>query len=328
MKRIEGEDEYVEINEIKSDDYIFIPNIDSPYNDKFRYKYYKLLKQDNKINLTLINEMKTIAKNNSNIVCFNLDGWFKTKMNTYNKLQKSNGNGLFVKKKVESKIERNIFQTWKRKHIKNRALLRYKYSWKKLNRNFNYTLYDDNDCEQFVKTEFPEYYDDYMHLSIPVEKADIFRYMVTYKYGGFYSDIDASCKKTIQKLYDNFKDKTFICGRESYDLTESQRIQNKFVYRNQICNWSFAASKNHELMLLIIKETIRRIRKTPFLHTLEKTGPGVFSYCIYKYVAENKINDVIILPCCFFASNYRHFKATQYERNNIYVSHHFLGSWK
>ena len=165
-----------------------------------------------------------------------------------------------------------------------------------------------------------------MSLKKPVEKADLFRYLSTYFYGGFYSDIDSSCVRPIENIYNKFKTKNFICGLESYPLNEQQRIRHQFTHTQQICNWSFACKKNHPLMKDVIDEVIKRIRDGKISDTLFLTGPGPFTYAIYNNIS--KYDDAVILPCCYFSSNFSGYRRRPEERNNEYVKHHYKGSWK
>jgi mannosyltransferase OCH1-like enzyme len=68
---------------------------------------------------------------------------------------------------------------------------------KKLNNNFKFIFYDDNDCDKFIKTYFDERtYNAYKTLNncYGAMKADFFRYCVLYKSGGVYLDIKSKIK--------------------------------------------------------------------------------------------------------------------------------------
>ncbi len=48
-------------------------------------------------------------------------------------------------------------------------------SWKNANPGWEVRFYDDNACIEFVKREFPEYFDAYKRLPKDVERSDFFR---------------------------------------------------------------------------------------------------------------------------------------------------------
>ena len=102
-----------------------------------------------------------------------------------------------------------IHQTWKTKDLDGKFKQGVQ-SWKTLNPEFEHRLYDDTDCLNFVKINYPMYLQFYKNLELPVHKADIFRYLVIHKYGGIYTDIDTLCLKNIKTTLD----KPMIIGIE------------------------------------------------------------------------------------------------------------------
>ena len=66
-------------------------------------------------------------------------------------------------------------------------------SWIDLNPEYEYRFSDDNDIIEFLKADFPDYLDGYNKLKYGASKADLWRYLIMYKYGGVYADIDCKC---------------------------------------------------------------------------------------------------------------------------------------
>jgi len=63
-------------------------------------------------------------------------------------------------------------------------------SIKKQNPEFKIFLYDEKDCQEFIKKNYSnEIYHTYMCLIPQAYKSDLWRYCVLYKYGGIYYDI-------------------------------------------------------------------------------------------------------------------------------------------
>ncbi len=94
-----------------------------------------------------------------------------------------------LKYKYINVIPLNIFQTW---HSKNLPYLMEKNVnyIRKLNPAFNYKLFDDDDCYNFIKQHFPPDVLMAFNKLIPgAYKADLWRYCVLYKLGGIYLDI-------------------------------------------------------------------------------------------------------------------------------------------
>jgi hypothetical protein len=73
---------------------------------------------------------------------------------------------------------------------------------KSKNKNYNFIFYDDNARKKFIKEEFPEFYEFYKRINkgYGAAKADIFRVLILYKYGGIYID----CKTKIENMDELF----------------------------------------------------------------------------------------------------------------------------
>lgn len=90
-------------------------------------------------------------------------------------------------------IPKRIFQTFAHKSFEPQ-FQRFVDDWKIYNPDFEYLLWDDEECEQFIKNNFSsDVYDAYDRIIIPAFKADFWRYCVLYIHGGFYADIDTVC---------------------------------------------------------------------------------------------------------------------------------------
>jgi len=86
-------------------------------------------------------------------------------------------------------IPQTIYQTW---HSKVLPPLMFNAisKIKKYNPNFNYFLFDDNDCREFIKKHFkPDVLHAYDSLIPGAYKADLWRYCILFINGGIYLDI-------------------------------------------------------------------------------------------------------------------------------------------
>ena len=75
----------------------------------------------------------------------------------------------------------------------------YSNSWIEQNPEYEYHLFDDNDINQFIVKEFPEYVSAYKKIKQGAVKADFWRYLILYRYGGVYADIDCRCMVSLKK---------------------------------------------------------------------------------------------------------------------------------
>jgi mannosyltransferase OCH1-like enzyme len=137
---------------------------------------------------------------------------------------------------------------------------------KKLNPEWKYELYDDNDMDLFVNTYFKGIISDaYNRLNIIVAKVDFWRYLILYKYGGVYLDMDSSIDKPLNELIK--KDDDAILSLESNP--------NTFV------NWCLIFDKDHIILRRTIDLIINNINTNAFPNDiLRMTGPIVYSRAI------------------------------------------------
>jgi len=93
------------------------------------------------------------------------------------------------KKEINSIIPLKIYQTWYTKDLQE-ILLQSIQLLKSQNPEFEFYLYDDNDCRKFIETYFDSSVLRAFDALIPgAYKADLFRYCILYIYGGIYLDI-------------------------------------------------------------------------------------------------------------------------------------------
>ena len=138
-------------------------------------------------------------------------------------------------------IEKNIFQSWYTTKLHPSIQEKINY-YKKINPEYTYHLYTDDDMDNFVNDNFKgEIADCYNKLNIIVAKVDFWRYLVLYKYGGVYLDMDSSIEKPLNQLITD-KDEAIITAEGNPNL---------------YVQWALIFSKQHpilkkQLILLLI----------------------------------------------------------------------------
>ena len=71
-------------------------------------------------------------------------------------------------------------------------------TWKDLNPEYKYIYMDDKEIESFIINEFDqEWLEIFNNYPLGVMRGDLFRYMITYIYGGVYADLDTICNVPI-----------------------------------------------------------------------------------------------------------------------------------
>ena len=158
-------------------------------------------------------------------------------------------------------IPLNIYQTWHTKNLPPKMLQSVNLI-KNLNPRFNYQLFDDNDCREFIKNNFDQSVLHAFNSLIPgAYKADLWRYCVLYKNGGIYLDIK-------YRPLNNFR---FII------MTEKEHwvldVDNIGIY-----NALMVCKAGNEILLKAINKIVENVKNKFYgSNPLEPTGPLLLS---------------------------------------------------
>jgi mannosyltransferase OCH1-like enzyme len=193
-------------------------------------------------------------------------------------------------------------------------------TWKNLNPEYEYRYMDDIQAAQFILKEYgQEWHDLFVGLPVGVMRGDLWRYMIIYKYGGIYTDLDTECLMPI----DNWLNK-------DYDMIVCPENNDHF------CQWTFAASKGNPILksvLNLIKEKLLNpsYGSEHFVHN--HTGPAIWTKGIYESLGikvKNLIYDSDLLNS---SENAKLYKFYCYSGENWRIFHfidvkHIYGSQK
>jgi mannosyltransferase OCH1-like enzyme len=169
-------------------------------------------------------------------------------------------------------IPKVIYQTWYKKNIPEPIQNAINLMMEQ-NPNYSHHLYDDNDIEDFIKNNFNEnIYSAYKCLTVGAAKADLWRYLVLFKYGGVYLDIDSVIYGKLNELI-----------VDDYAIISREKNYGKFV------QWCLIYPANHPILKICIDKCIFNITNRTTNDILELTGPVVYSQSIKEYFNDNDI---------------------------------------
>jgi mannosyltransferase OCH1-like enzyme len=168
-----------------------------------------------------------------------------------------------------------LHQTWKNTEIPDQWKASYD-SCQRVMASYTRRLWTDEEMEAFVKQNYPDMYNTYMSYPYHIQRCDSFRYMLLYKIGGVYLDMDIACKLSIDKLL-------------SYDivLAKSPNVER------YITNSILMTVPGHPFFRYVIdklkvyKDKYRHLGK--HLHVMNSTGPVFFTDVYNQYVKENSL---------------------------------------
>jgi len=198
-------------------------------------------------------------------------------------------------------IPRIIHQCWIGPYKKPERLMK---TWKEKNKNWEYIEWNE---EKIKKIDLVNkgLYDEFMSKN---EKkwygaADILRYEVLYKYGGFWVDADSECINSLEDFFIN--NDSFAC------------YQNEKLCPGRISNAFIGANIRNELMEILIKG-ISKIKTVKGKRPCIITGP-IF---LTKVVKDFKYDKLKIYPSYFFMP--KHYKGLEYKgKEKIYARHYW-----
>ena len=133
---------------------------------------------------------------------------------------------------------------------------------------YEYRMWSDEDLDNLIKTDFNYFYDIYKSYSKNINRIDIARYFILYKYGGIYADMDYKC-------FNNF-----------YNIIPSDKIsisESPYKYNEHLQNALMISPKNHPFWIKVINEAIPRSKdETKNEDILYQTGPVLISDVYFK----------------------------------------------
>ena len=162
-------------------------------------------------------------------------------------------------------IPKKIFQTWKTLNISDnfKSLID---SWKINNPDYEHFLYDNEMCRDFIATNFDK---DVLHTYDKIKpgafKADLWRYCILYKYGGFYVDADTLCFNNINNFVTN-PNIDFIIP---IDL-------NRCINKHCLFNAFIGTIPNNPILLYCITQIVHNVKNDIIpSFNLDICGPGL-----------------------------------------------------
>lgn len=166
-------------------------------------------------------------------------------------------------------IPKHIWQTWKTRQVPERwrasptAIRRYCPDW-------TYTLMTDSDNDAFVHRHFPQFLSLFRSFDREICRADMVRYLLLYKYGGVYMDLDMALTQPID-----------------HAMRQGSLILVETPNWSGVTNALMASEAGHPFWLDVVYEIQYRVNHKPWYiigdwAVLWTTGPGMLSSVVDK----------------------------------------------
>ncbi len=209
------------------------------------------------------------------------------------------------------KIPQVVYQTWDstlfgRTHFSGLTKFR------RLNPEYDFHIFSSDEMDGFMCRHYgdQDIYDVYKCAQFPAMRADIWRYCIVYKFGGFYFDINKCVSAPLLEIINNqdiglisfennLLDKVRACDTSArLPIPLSKAAADILIHSDRpILNWGFGFAAGHPFLEQTInnivayapqyKDKIFTRARDPII---ELTGPNMFTRSIYQVL--DKIPDV------------------------------------
>ena len=182
-------------------------------------------------------------------------------------------------------IPKQIFQTWK-SHTEIPANFRYwSQTWKTMNPDYDYVMWDDADNRAFIAAHFPWFLSIFDSYPRNIQRADAVRYFYLYYYGGIYADLDFECLKPMDGLIAAHSSATVLLGAMSGDGAKH------YEKKNMIPNAIMMSAPRDPFWLCVMYQLMQSYRSVA---VEDSTGPGMLYQSILLYKTRFKTPSIIV----------------------------------
>jgi hypothetical protein len=153
-----------------------------------------------------------------------------------------------------------------------------------LNPDYEYLFFDDQDVENFIDSQFPQYRPIFDGFPVRTQRYDFFRYLAVYHYGGFYFDLDIFLATGLDELLQ------YPSVFPFEELSVNRYLRNEYGLDWEIGNYAFGAAAGSPFLDAVIKNCIRAQQDPAWVkpmmdcfpklyhddyYVLNTTGPGL-----------------------------------------------------
>lgn len=201
-------------------------------------------------------------------------------------------------------------------------------TWKEQHPAWEYRFWNKKAIEDFLEAEFPNFIPTYRAYPFNVQRWDAIRYLILYRIGGLYVDLDYECLEPLDSLLNGA-----LCCMGMEPTVNSIVHDRSLIVGNAL----MASIPNHPYFEAIIKDMINGEKYSSLSKSeqiMETTGSFMTTRLYESY--PNK-DEIILLPADLIApltmyevQDLSRGFVTPYIENkveNCFAIHYFAGSW-
>ena len=224
-----------------------------------------------------------------------------------------------------------IHQSWKSEKIPKQHVNHVR-SWTSFHPRALHVMWTDEDNDALVKL-YPQFYDTYTNLALPIQRCDLVRLLYLHRYGGVYADLDYEAHQNIFRHLPDHADVMIVespvmlsCTMEN-SLMVSTVLEHPFWYKSiesmvEISNFINSPEECYvkkwggcKLLELFHNRFTKKISNMAY--TLYMTGPAVLDKTYVRHRDEGWRLTLL---------NKEQWYIGRFTENGI-ASHHCANSW-
>lgn len=205
-----------------------------------------------------------------------------------------------------------------------------------LNPDFEFNLYTDGDCDDFVRNEFGHHAiaDFYFRARVGPLRSDIWRYLILYKHGGWYFDIKSRFTTSLSSVTD--LSASCVYARESPGF-QARNVSSDLMdlvpsaASPSIVNWAVAFSSGHPILEELLDEICRslgrigtRVSACPREDIITTSGPVALGRVLSRHTGARSGASLVRKPDNFHP--YGQYEMKRSWTRWIQVPHYALES--
>jgi hypothetical protein len=170
------------------------------------------------------------------------------------------------------RIPKKIFQTWENKKF-DKTFQAIVNRWREKNPDYEYFLYNDQECSNFIRENYPEkVFNAYKRIRPGAFKADLWRYCILYTYGGVYVDIDTLAEDKLDILLNDCA--IDFCVPIDLNINKKEGEHNLF-------NTFICTKPQNPILLTCIEKIVYYVENNIIpKNPLDFSGPGVLGRAV------------------------------------------------
>jgi mannosyltransferase OCH1-like enzyme len=202
-----------------------------------------------------------------------------------------------------------------------KKLKNYRDSWIIKNPSWCRIEWDKNMCLHLVKTFFPQHLDMFKKYKYEIQRCDTIRYLILYRYGGWYADMDYYCNRPLDEAMSQYKNDIYFVQSPNRVLgQDDDHISNSLMY--SVPRHAFWKQ------IMVELEKSQNIPKyyTKHLAVMFSSGPGILNRIYSKYKYRYRVKS---LPWkLFHPYGIGDEKLFLNKNKDVYTIHLGRGSWE